>query len=554
MVLAPALQASSWVRLASPDFEILSGAGEKAGRRALERLEQARRVFAATTPGFNANLPVRVLLFGSEREFERFRPSPAVVAFYQSGPLRDYIVLLDSGRDAYRVVFHEYAHLVLNHSAPRLPTWLEEGLAELYSTISEAGGMLTVGQPIRSHLSVLQSAPWLSAERLTAVGKDSPEYNEREQAGLFYAQSWALTHLISLAPGYRGGLPRMVRAIAAGVAPGDAFRMAFGTTVARALEDVKSYLASGIRVVHMPGPAIEPVQTAPAAPVHDAAVHLAQAELLTLMNRDQSAAALYGEAARAGGGAAAEAGLAALALKGGRYDEARRRFERAIALGARDGATYFEYAMLLRDAKAPREQVNEYLLKAVEAAPGFAEAHFLLGVRASDAGDYHTAVERLEKATSLLPRQAYFWRALAYAYYKRGEFQNSRAAAYRAINAAANPQELEMARAALNLTQPSEAARDSRPSVITPPSWQNVRGDRRIEGALAELDCGANPARLRIRSGARDVDFEIRDPKAVVLSGAGAARIELQCGPQSGQPVLVEYLSATGEVTAIQFQ
>jgi tetratricopeptide (TPR) repeat protein len=553
LAVAPLCGANHWVRIASPDVEVLSSAGQNAGRRALARLEQARQVFAQTAPAFNGELPVRVFVFSSEREFNRFRPAPAVAAFYQSGPDRDYIVMLDAGRDAYRVVFHEYAHLVLNHSAPKLPTWLEEGLAELYSTITERDGMLIIGEPILSHLALLQRSRWLDADQLATVGKDSPEYNEREQAGLFYAESWALTHMISLAPGYRGGLPRMVRAIAAGVAPDEAFRSAFGKSMRQALNDVSRYLATGLQVVRMPGPEQEAPEAAAASPVATADVQIAQAELLTVMNHLEAAAELYTEAARAGDSAAAETGLAELALRAKRYSDARTHFERAIALGSRDGSTFFQYAMLLRDTKAPREQVDEYLTKTVEASPGFAEAHFLLGVRASDRGDYHAAIEHLRRAASLLPRQMYFWHALSYAYYKLGQVKESRSAAYRAINAAANPQELQMARAALNLTAEKDAPRDSRPSVITPSGWQNKRGDRKVAGSLAELDCASKPVRLRVRTRSGDVALRVTDPRSVVLSGAGAARVELQCGVQSGRDVVVEYIGSTSEVTSIEF-
>ena len=235
------------------------------------------------------------------------------------------------------------------------------------------------------------------------------------------------------------------------------------------------------------------------------------------------------------------------------YGDARKHFERAISMGARDGSTFFQYAMLLRDTKAPPDRVDEYLRKTVEANPGFAEAHFLLGVRASDRGDYDAAIGHLRRAASLLPRQMYFWHALAYAYYKLGHTQESRSAAYRAINAAANPEELQMARAALHLTAEEGAPVASHPAVITPGAWQNHRGDRKVSGVLVELECSSTPVRLRVRTDSGVVDLRVQDPRSVVLSGAGSSRIELQCGVQPGRDVVVEYVGATNNVTAIEF-
>jgi hypothetical protein len=210
--------------------------------------------------------------------------------------------------------------------------------------------------------------------------------------------------------------------------------------------------------------------------------------------------------------------------------------------------------MLLRDTKAPAARVDEFLHKTVEVSPGFAEAHFLLGVRASDRGDYSAAVEHLRRATEILPRQCYFWHALAFAYYKLGQTENSRAAAYRALNAASSPNEAAMARAAMNLTATTEPAAEARPSVVTPPSWNNRRGDHRIDGALIAVDCESSPVRLRVRAADRVVDFRVADPKSVVLKGATASSVQLECGPNDGRPVVVEYMGDSSEVTAIEFK
>ncbi len=554
VALTPAWSAARWVRAASTHIEVLTDAGERTGRRVQERFEQARRIFTGLIPGFSGEFPCRVMVFASRRDYDRVRPGAAVAAFYQSGPERDYIAMLDGAPELYRVVFHEYAHLALNHSAPKLPTWLEEGLAEFFSTVEGEDGWVTAGYPIRAHLQTLASNRWLSGAELSAVTKDSPEYNEESKVGLFYAESWALTRALALAQQYRGKLPGLLNRIAAGETASRAFEEAFGATMDQALVEARAHLEGNWAPLRAPMALSEAASTPLMSSISREQALTAEAELLLAMGRGDQAASLLEELAREfPQSPAAETGLATLALRAQRYEEARRRFERAIQLGASDGPTYFEYAMLLRDMKAPAAQVDEFLAKAVAASPGLAEAHFILGVRASDRGDYSKAVEHLRRAIAILPRQAYFWQALAYAYYKLGEREASRAAAQRAVNAAGSRQEQAMARAAVQLTEERGPVASRSAAVITPPSWNNPEGDRRVEGWLVALDCASRPVRLRVRFGSDVLDLRIADPQAVVLKG-GRASTELACGPSGDRRVAVEYRANTFEVTAIEFR
>ena len=553
LVVTPLWSAPKWSRTASTHFEVLTDSGERTGRRVLSRFEQARHVFSSLLPSFRSELPCRVFVFSSERDYNQVRPGAAVTGFYQSGPDRDSIAMLDGAPDLYRVVLHEYTHLVMNHSLAKLPPWLEEGLAEFFSTMAPKEGEVTVGYPVRTHMDLLATSGWLTAAQLSAVTKDSPEYNERPKAGLFYAESWALTHMLILSPAYGGGLPKLLDGIAAGRPVADAFQTAFGKTMEQAFGDLRPHLSQDWHLIEVPVPPYKNDAEPAVSAISLEQVMIAKAELLMVMGRNETAATMFEEVARKFPNTpGAETGLAALAVRAQRYDEAVSRFERAIQEGASDGSTFFEYAMLLRDTKAPAARVDEFLHKTVQASPGFAEAHFLLGVRASDRGDYSAAVEHLRRATEILPRQCYFWHALAFAYYKLGQIDDSRAAAYRAVNAAASPGEEAMARAALNLTAANRP--EARPAVITPPAWNNRRGDHRVDGLLIAVECQSSPVRLRVRTGERVIDFRVGDPKSVVLKGGNGATVQLECGPNDGRPVAIEYIGDSSEVTAIEFK
>ena len=131
------------MRLQSPHFEVLTNAGAGTGREVLRRFEQIRHVFESRTGrGSLTPLPVRVFVFRSEADFHQYQVNRNSAGYYQSGQDRDYIAMQTTGADLYRVVYHEYTHLLLRHAGYRVPVWFNEGTAELFSTaeVGKDGG------------------------------------------------------------------------------------------------------------------------------------------------------------------------------------------------------------------------------------------------------------------------------------------------------------------------------------------------------------------------------------------------------------------------------
>ena len=60
-------------------------------------------------------------------------------------------------RRALRTIFHEYVHLVIDNVSEGMPLWLNEGLAEYYSTfqVDDGGRRALIGQAIPAHLQLL---------------------------------------------------------------------------------------------------------------------------------------------------------------------------------------------------------------------------------------------------------------------------------------------------------------------------------------------------------------------------------------------------------------
>ena len=324
--------------------------------------------------------------------------------------------------------------------------WFEEGLAEFYSTLELFGTKMRVGRPVVNHVQVLTDSAWLPAAEMWAINKTSPVYNEREKVGIFYAQSWALVHMLNTRPEYSKNLQAFAALLTDGVAGASAFERAFGLTMDRALLDLRS-LVNEKRFLYQDlswKPSAMPIPEQRALAREEG--ELLRGELFFAQGKVEEASLIYARLANGkGNSSAVETGLGAVALSLSEYDKARRHLERAIALGSKEASTHFEYAMLLRESGSPREKILEFLNKTIALNPKHVEAHFILATLLSTAGNQAGAIEHLKKAIEVLPRQSAFWHALGIAYLESGERDQARGAAKRAADNAATPQEEDMA-------------------------------------------------------------------------------------------------------------
>ena len=566
MLLPAGGSAAAWLRMTSPHFELLTDTGDKHGRLILERLESVRHVFLESIGGKAPNLPVHVFFFSSERDFRRFEPRQTIRGFHQGSAERDYIVVFGPGEESLRAVRHEYMHILLSHGSATLPMWLEEGTAELYSTLVLREPGAVFGSPIANHVGVLRNLEWIGGDIFFHARKDSPFLEHSNQAGIFYAQAWALAHMLNFSPAWRRHMPRFAELIDQGTPAPLAFESAFGVSPSRALMELRNYVGAGrfgTALIPMPAkPADTAVQT---EPLSMGALQLAQVELLLNLQRPEEADKLL----NAMGGAPTTQeletarGLRALAARDSA--KAKRHFLAALRLGGASAVAAFEYAMLLREEHGPPEEVRRYLREAVGRHPDFAEAHFILGLMAQQEKKHGEAIASFEQATRVLPRQSYFWHARAVSHLELRQTELARRSALRAAASAANAAELEMAQGALKLVNaaaPAPAARaEARPTVVIPDSWKPRQGSQSVEGVLEQIDCYGASARFQVRpASSPSVRLWVDKPGEVLLKDASSLTFTFACGPQQPRRVLVEYealpglpQSAVGRITAIRF-
>ena len=67
-------------------------------------------------------------------------------AYYTGDEQHDYIVMSDLATERTPAAIHEYMHLLVRHSGLKMPLWLNEGFADVYSTLQPRGGQIVLGE------------------------------------------------------------------------------------------------------------------------------------------------------------------------------------------------------------------------------------------------------------------------------------------------------------------------------------------------------------------------------------------------------------------------
>ena len=89
------------------------------------------------------------------------------------------------GAERHETAVHEYMHLLLRASGGQFPPWLNEGLAEVYSTLEPVAKQVRIGAPPLGRLQALQRLSWIPVERLLQVRQGDPEYSSKQHAASY---------------------------------------------------------------------------------------------------------------------------------------------------------------------------------------------------------------------------------------------------------------------------------------------------------------------------------------------------------------------------------
>src|SRR5215469_18053549 len=133
---------SSWIRVNSSHFSVLTDAGEKRGHDVIVRFEQMRGVFSQllVRSKVNMSLPIDIIALKSDKQYSKLAPirqgQPIdAPGFFIGGDDRIFIVLDLFEEESWRAIAHPFAHYLLNYNYPPTPAWFDEGFAEYFSSL-----------------------------------------------------------------------------------------------------------------------------------------------------------------------------------------------------------------------------------------------------------------------------------------------------------------------------------------------------------------------------------------------------------------------------------
>jgi tetratricopeptide (TPR) repeat protein len=446
--LLPAAADAKWTRLSTANFVFIGDASSGQIRQVAEKLEQFREVMTRALPSATSTSPVPtiVLVFATDRSLNPVKPmfrgnTTDIAGYLQTGEDVNYIAINGEHIDiALTTIFHEYAHLLIGNTLGRAPAWLNEGLAGFYemTRISDGGKKVMIGQAAAEHVALLKGSMLIPINDLLSIDQRSQVYNEGSRRGVFYAQSWALTHYLTLgskerAPQFR----QYLNAVRNGVEHKQAFSEAFND-----IEILQRELFEYMRNFLFPALAIEfsekvVGEAERGTTIDDVEGEIHVADLQARVGRHEEAQAkLKAITDRKPDAALAWSALGLIEFRQRRVKEALPLLERA---GERGQGNAFVQASVGRaliasyneqgasDSRAELlQKARTALSRAVELDANSSYAAGMLGyVELAIGSDLPKAVSLLERAVRLAPSREQYRLMLAQALLRQGEFKRA---------------------------------------------------------------------------------------------------------------------------------
>jgi tetratricopeptide (TPR) repeat protein len=443
----------TWTSVRSQNFHLVGNASEKDIRQVAIRLEQFRLVFSRLfkRARLNDSVPTTVVVFKSASSYRPFNPR-ASAGYFQPGEDINYITLSAETRSAadnpFAVIFHEYVHLLVkNNVSPNTPAWLNEGLAEYYSTLEVSKGdkAADIGKPIADHVFYLRQQKLLPLRTLFAVDHSSPHYNEQNKRGVFYAQSWALVHYLLLGKN-RQRQPQLSKyfdLVSQGASQQQSFETAFGGDIDAIEKELKEYIGrNSYPYLNVPfDEKLEVDATIQSSPLTEpqALAYLGDLALHSPYLRELAETNLEKSVELDAANPMAQASLGTLRMRQRRFAEAKEHLRRAVASDARNHLAHYYYAYALSRegmsemglissyAPAVAEEMRAALVKAIQLKPDYPASYHLLAFINTVTGEYvDESIELLKRALVLSPGEERFHMALAQLYMRKQDFAAAR--------------------------------------------------------------------------------------------------------------------------------
>jgi tetratricopeptide (TPR) repeat protein len=614
--LLTATAKDKWTRVQSKNFELVGNASDKEIRKVATRLEQFRDVFSRllAKSKFTSSTPTIVMVFKDFDSYKKFGP-PNTAGYFQPGEDRNYIALsavMDEANDPFSTIFHEFVHLLIKNNVQNMPLWFNEGLAEYYSTfqIKDGDRKVYLGKVISSHVFTMRERKLVPLQTLFNVDHSSPLYNEKEKSSLFYAESWALVHYLTLNAERKPQLTRFLNLLLSGQSPDKAFPVAFGADYSVIEKELKEYVrrdsypAQIATFEHKLEFDLE-MQSTPLGEAegeyylgdllhHTREFERAEKHLKKAIALDPKFAMAY-------------ASLGMLEMRRGKYAEAKGYLESASAANTGNYLIHYYYADVLgrevmgvggRISEIPEplaRKIRYELKKAIELAPTFADSYRLLALVSLITNDQlDEAILLLRRAIELVPGEQEFALLLGQIFMRKHDLKSARETLGPIAESGATPSELrQRAKSLLNMIDMSletearyKEGRTGDPSapgmiMIEPDSDGKVpsaeeayaaaleqilpkakEGEVRVRGQLIKIDCGSNGVTLVMQTEGRPLMLGTTNFEGVQFTSFNPGMSgQITCGQRKPiDEVVVVYrtskvakLKVEGEVISVTF-
>lgn len=260
--LTPGPALAQWRRAESPHFIVYSDGSERSLRDYTAKLERFDALLSSRFGGGGEVRRLPVYLVADGRALRVAVPGlPAGIGGYYSTSEIDVFAVLVRG-ESDDLLLHEYSHHVMAMAGDvRYPGWFREGFAEFFATATVTEkGEAAFGLPNPGRLYALQQNRWLPMDAVLRADGSFGIDNETGR-GMYYAQSWALTHWLLADTGRLRNLSAYVTAVNGGRDPVETWQTIFAMTPDQLTAQLRAHVRGRLSYAKADIPPIDPVIT-----------------------------------------------------------------------------------------------------------------------------------------------------------------------------------------------------------------------------------------------------------------------------------------------------
>lgn len=561
-----------WRKLSGEHVDVYSNASAARSQEVLDHVEALERAYSSFSQVSRTDAPrLQVLFFADAPSYLPFQVASQAPAFFQRGRGREVIVAHDLGDGVFEVLRHEFFHVHAGREKAWLPKFLEEGLADVFSTIDPNAACLRVGTPIPRHLRLLAgpSPPSPHVRDLFKVTPVSLNAMTQEERQSFYAKSWLVANFLFSESG-GSDFDQFVAALRHDDDE-TALRQAHGYTP-EALDGLTlDYIpdADGIVLTcrdsapDVPGLRGQPHSGESAGlALASWEIPLLQADILAFLGKREAAANAYRLIAREHPDlAAVRESQGLLALEQFNLQAAQSYFKEAADRNSKNAVIYHQLASLRCGMQSEEIACLEWIDRAISLDADSRESRFYAIDFALNVRDFRRALRYLEGAHPESDEDRFqLLMKTAYAHYRLEDFDSSRDALARAealASGSGRRKEVSDLRRAIDqrenfVIQRSLFAEDPAGSEATQSeslakalkAFAAESGAILENGVLREILCQGERISILADTPSGRVRLDIEDAmNLMVLRGTQRLReLDLVCGPRKGELAQFGYL------------